>query len=76
MPRIAAKAAALRLGFAATRNEFVIVQDADLEYDPQDYAPVLRAAEGWPRRYGLWLALSRRAASRDVLLALPRQSAC
>jgi glycosyltransferase involved in cell wall biosynthesis len=35
------KGAALRLGFAATRNEFVIVQDADLEYDPQDYRPVL-----------------------------------
>ena len=35
------KGGALRLGFAATRNEFVIVQDADLEYDPQDYRPVL-----------------------------------
>jgi glycosyltransferase involved in cell wall biosynthesis len=35
------KGAALRLGFAATRNEFVIVQDADLEYDPHDYASVL-----------------------------------
>jgi glycosyltransferase involved in cell wall biosynthesis len=36
------KGAALRLGFAAARNEFVIVQDADLEYDPQDYASVLQ----------------------------------
>jgi glycosyltransferase involved in cell wall biosynthesis len=31
------KGAALRLGFAATRNPYVFVQDADLEYDPRDY---------------------------------------
>jgi glycosyltransferase involved in cell wall biosynthesis len=35
------KGAALRLGFAAARNPFVIVQDADLEYDPHDYSRVL-----------------------------------
>jgi glycosyltransferase involved in cell wall biosynthesis len=31
------KGAALRLGFAAVRNPYVFVQDADLEYDPRDY---------------------------------------
>ncbi|MGH7906692.1 MAG: glycosyltransferase family 2 protein [Candidatus Binataceae bacterium] len=36
------KGAALRLGFAAARNPYVIVQDADLEYDPADYAAVLK----------------------------------
>ena len=40
------KGAALRRGFAASRGEIVVVQDADLEYDPQDYhaliVPILR----------------------------------
>jgi len=35
------KGAALRLGFAAAQNPIVVVQDADLEYDPRDYGQVL-----------------------------------
>jgi glycosyltransferase involved in cell wall biosynthesis len=36
------KGAALRLGFAACRNPIVVVQDADLEYDPHDYRVLLQ----------------------------------
>ena len=39
------KRASLRTGFAHVAGEYVIPQDADLEYDPQDYVKLLAEAD-------------------------------
>jgi glycosyltransferase involved in cell wall biosynthesis len=39
------KGAAIRTALEYTRGEFVLIQDSDLEYDPQDYPALLRPLE-------------------------------
>jgi glycosyltransferase involved in cell wall biosynthesis len=44
-PRNTGKGACLRLGLELARSDYVICQDADLEYDPEDIVTLLEHAE-------------------------------
>ena len=74
-PHNMGKGAAIRTALAASTGNVVIVQDADLEYDPADWPALLEPIISGPRRCRVRVALSQRAASRAVLLAFGREQA-
>jgi len=43
MPSNGGKGRAVRAGLELAVGDYVIIQDADLEYDPRDYVPMMRA---------------------------------
>jgi glycosyltransferase involved in cell wall biosynthesis len=45
-PQNGGKGSAVRAGIGRATQEYLIIQDADLEYDPNDYVPMLQALLG------------------------------
>ena len=66
------KGAAVRTGFEHATGDYVLVQDADLEYDPEDWPKTARAGAPWPGACRVRLAFHGRAPQHAVP-ALDRQ---
>jgi glycosyltransferase involved in cell wall biosynthesis len=47
-PKNEGKGSAVQAGIRMATGDYIMIQDADLEYDPEDYLPMLRALIGQP----------------------------
>ena len=45
------KGSAVRVGLTSAKGDVLLIQDADLEYDPRDYPALLKPLEEGVRRY-------------------------
>jgi dolichol-phosphate mannosyltransferase len=66
-PRNAGKGAAIRAALSHASGEIVVIQDADCEYDPQDFLPMLaRIDEGAAVVYGTRLSPEAVRLNREI----------
>jgi len=62
MPRNGGKGAAIKAGLEQASGDYVIFQDADLEYSPEEYAKLLKPVQA----FGADLVMSSRFAAPEV----------
>lgn len=71
-PQNKGKGSSVRRALELSRGDWVIVQDADLEYDPQDYLQLLGVVERSPNRHAVFG--SRLQRGTDAFKGMPHTS--